>query len=85
MQDLTDETRVRALTQLWKDVLGVEQVEEHDDFFALGGHSLTALDLTTRIREEMALDVRLAHLFDNTTFGAMTKIVRTAPPATGAF
>ncbi|BCJ49918.1 hypothetical protein Asp14428_13930 [Actinoplanes sp. NBRC 14428] len=85
MQDVTDETRVLALAQLWKDVLGVEQVDEHDDFFALGGHSLTALDLTTRIREELELDVRLAHVFDNTTFGAMTEIVRTAAPATGPF
>jgi len=85
MQDVTGETRVRALAQLWKDVLGVEQVEEHDDFFALGGHSLTALTLTTRIREEMVLDVRLAHVFDNTTFGAMTEVVKAASPATGPF
>lgn len=85
MQDVTDETRVRALAQLWKDVLGVDQVADPDDFFALGGHSLTALTLTTRIREELVLDVRLAHVFDHTTFGALKEIVRNAPPATGPF
>jgi acyl carrier protein len=85
MQDVTEETRVREFATLWKDVLGVEQVEDPDDFFALGGHSLTALTLTTRIREELALDVRLGHVFDNTTFGALKEIVRTAEPATGQF
>ena len=85
MQDVTDVTRAEALAQLWKDVLGVEQVADRDDFFALGGHSLSALTLTTRIREELGLDVRLGHVFDNTTFGALKEVVRIAPPATGPF
>ncbi|MCT9119245.1 phosphopantetheine-binding protein, partial [Cupriavidus gilardii] len=44
------------LATIWQEVLGVEQVGVHDDFFALGGHSLLLTQLVSRLHRE----------FDNT-------------------
>jgi hypothetical protein len=84
MQDVTDQ-RTEDLARLWKEVLGVDAVADPDDFFKLGGHSLSALKLSTRIREELRLDVRLGHVFENATFGALREVVRTAGPSGGLF
>ncbi|MBL3945345.1 hypothetical protein FH719_24165, partial [Bacteroides thetaiotaomicron] len=41
----------RTLAALWSDLLGVERVGRHDNFFALGGHSLIAVQLIERLRQ----------------------------------
>ena len=39
------------LVQIWSDVLGVDQVGVHDDFFALGGESILGAEAVARIRD----------------------------------
>ena len=40
----------RAIAAVWQEVLKVERVGRHDDFFVLGGHSLMAMQVIARIR-----------------------------------
>lgn len=44
----------RELAAMWADLLGVEQVGVHDDFFDLGGTSLLAVQLLSRIIDTYA-------------------------------
>jgi amino acid adenylation domain-containing protein len=46
-----------ALAALWSELLGIERVGRHDDFFALGGHSLLVLRLLSEL--DQAFGVRL--------------------------
>ncbi|WP_432195557.1 amino acid adenylation domain-containing protein [Streptomyces sp. bgisy027] len=56
-----DETE-RALAALWRDVLGLDEVGVLDDFFELGGDSLAAIRLVTRVSQETGVPFALSHL-----------------------
>ena len=47
----------RLLATLWESLLGLDRVGHTDDFFALGGHSLMAAQLISRVREIFGVDV----------------------------
>ena len=52
------------LVSLWSGVLGRASVGVHDDFFALGGHSLAATQLLSRVSEALRVEMPLRALFE---------------------
>jgi amino acid adenylation domain-containing protein/non-ribosomal peptide synthase protein (TIGR01720 family) len=66
------------LVNLWASVLRVEHVGPDDDFFSLGGHSLTATRLISRVRETFKIQLTLGELFEHSTAGAMARIIERA-------
>ncbi|MFE8605408.1 amino acid adenylation domain-containing protein [Archangium violaceum] len=52
------------LVDIWRDVLGLPRVSAHDDFFSLGGHSLQATRVVSRLREALRVEVPLRAFFD---------------------
>ncbi|GAA2816379.1 hypothetical protein GCM10010452_50810 [Crossiella cryophila] len=59
--------REEVLCQIFAEVTGVPEVFLDDDFFALGGHSLSVARLASRIRAVLGAEIELAVLFDATT------------------
>ncbi|MBD0378730.1 non-ribosomal peptide synthetase [Paenibacillus sedimenti] len=59
------------LVAIWQDVLGVLQVGIRDDFFLLGGHSLKAMTLLARIKQQLQANVPLRVLFESPTIEAL--------------
>jgi amino acid adenylation domain-containing protein/FkbM family methyltransferase len=55
------------LAALFCEVLGVERVGADEDFFAAGGHSLSATRVVSRARQALGAELRLRDLFDNPT------------------
>ena len=58
---------------IWREVLGVEEIEAEDNFFELGGHSLLATQVTSRIRNIWNFDLELNVLFENPTVRQMSE------------
>ncbi|MBB4634032.1 non-ribosomal peptide synthetase/type I polyketide synthase [Longimicrobium terrae] len=52
-----------AVAAIWADVLGVERVGRWDHFFELGGHSLRAVQVVSRVRQEMGMEAALGDVF----------------------
>lgn len=57
----------RAVAEIWRDVLDVPLPGPADDFFALGGRSLLALKVASRLRERFGREVPLGLMFSHPT------------------
>jgi amino acid adenylation domain-containing protein len=61
----------KRLAEGWKAILNAESVSIHDNFFALGGHSLSAIRLANWIAEAFQLQLSLAQIFTAATLSEM--------------
>ncbi|MBV8464380.1 MAG: amino acid adenylation domain-containing protein, partial [Burkholderiales bacterium] len=52
-----------AVAQVWRDLLKVDRIGRGDHFFQLGGHSLMAVQLTSRLRDAIGIELALRDLF----------------------
>lgn len=63
------------LCALWSEVLGLKWVGIHDGFIDLGGDSLLAMQLTSRIIREFEIDLLPRTLFEASTVARMAEII----------
>jgi polyketide synthase PksJ len=68
---------------VWSAVLGLESAEPDENFFGLGGDSLVAMKLISRLRRTFGVDLPLEPFFQNPTVAGLEKMVEKAR-ATGA-
>ena len=59
------------LVGIWREVLKRETVGVTDNFFDLGGHSLMATQVASRIREAFGVELPLQHIFETPTIGEL--------------
>jgi amino acid adenylation domain-containing protein len=57
----------RQIAEIWQQVLGIERVGVHDDFFEAGGHSLNATRIVLLLQDRLGQEVSIRHLFLNPT------------------
>ena len=63
------------LVEAWQDVLGLERVGTHDNYFDLGGDSIRAIQIASRLHRA-DLEFRVRDLFQFTTVAALAPHVR---------
>ena len=74
----------QALAAIWQDLLGVERVGRHDDFFDLGGHSLLAVQMTYRIYVSLGWEAEVWTLFEFPTVYQLAKEFKSGGAVTRA-
>ncbi|MCL9782400.1 amino acid adenylation domain-containing protein [Vibrio sp. S4M6] len=60
-----------ALCQIWQDVLGLEKVGINDNFFRIGGDSISAIRLSAQVRRQLNKEVTLSALFTSPTIAGL--------------
>lgn len=65
----------KELAKIWAEVLSTDEVGIHDDFFDLGGHSLSATRIISRVIATFELQLPVQALFDSPTVAAMSVVI----------
>lgn len=80
-------TTAERCRRIWGDLLHVPEIEDQDDFFVLGGHSMLATRAMTRLRKELGgVELSASIIFEHPVFhefvaGVDTALGRTARDA----
>jgi NAD(P)-dependent dehydrogenase (short-subunit alcohol dehydrogenase family)/acyl carrier protein len=65
----------QTIADIWRELLGIEEVGVTDDFIELGGHSLLATQLVSRLRQAFAVEISLRTIFESPTVAALAEVV----------
>ncbi|HYH96005.1 MAG TPA: beta-ketoacyl synthase N-terminal-like domain-containing protein, partial [Hyalangium sp.] len=71
----------QVVAEIWREVLGVRSIRPDDHFFDVGGSSLIALQLRTRMRERLGVVLPVHALVENPRFTQLLTTVRRASTA----
>ncbi|WP_454781065.1 non-ribosomal peptide synthetase [Legionella sp. WA2022007384] len=66
----------KKLAQIWSDELGVQLIGIHDDFFDLGGHSLSAARIISKINGELNRNINLHDFYKATNIATLVPIIK---------
>jgi len=65
----------QTITEFWQDLFGIKQVGIHDNFFDLGGNSLLAIQLVSRLRKAFQIELPMSKLFESPTVTELARAV----------
>jgi len=68
----------RTIARVWEQVLGLTRVGADDGFFDLGGHSLDATRVISRLNQEFSLDLPVRALFQSPTVTGLAERIEAA-------
>src|SRR5262249_4215182 len=71
----------QVLYEVWREILGLKTLSVKDEFFRLGGHSLVATRLLSRIRKAFECSLTMRQFFDFPTIEQLAQIIAEDPGA----
>jgi len=78
----TEETRImprtdteKILAEIWCDVLGYDNVSVNENFFQLGGHSLKATQVVSKVRDRFQIELPIQAIFEAVTIAELAETI----------
>jgi thioesterase domain-containing protein len=65
-----------ALARIWQRLLGLPRIGRHDDFFALGGHSMLVLKVVSAIQSECGRSIPMGWMFQAPTVALLAALMQ---------
>jgi amino acid adenylation domain-containing protein len=75
----------RALARIWADALGRDRIGLDQSFFDLGGHSLKAIQIVSRVARDCGADIGVGDLFEHATIRRLAPVVDAASAGRTSF
>lgn len=73
-----------SIAEIWRSLFQITEVTGDDDFFELGGNSLTAIKFLSRVEERFGEDALLPEtLYEDARLGSLAKAVEAATATAG--
>ncbi|WP_269570416.1 phosphopantetheine-binding protein, partial [Legionella tunisiensis] len=60
---------------MWSEELGIKPIGVHDDFFDLGGHSLSAARIVTTINHTLGKEISLQNFYQKPTIATLARLL----------
>lgn len=64
------------LIEIWKEILATDSIGIDDNYIELGGHSIAAIQIVSRIHKILDVEIGLKEFFDNPSIKALDKIIQ---------
>ncbi|WP_432403808.1 amino acid adenylation domain-containing protein [Wukongibacter sp. M2B1] len=63
------------IAEIWSEVLKLDEIYIYDDFFEIGGNSITIIQVASRIKEELGVEISMADLMVYTTILELSEYI----------
>lgn len=75
----------KALAAIWSQILGIERIGINDDFFHLGGDSIRAMQIVSRVRDVMQTELSIRSVFQTPTVAGLAQCIERSSPSNNSF
>ncbi|MDZ8136604.1 MAG: beta-ketoacyl synthase N-terminal-like domain-containing protein [Nostoc sp. DedQUE04] len=65
----------QIITNIWQQILGIQQVGIHDNFFELGGNSLISVQIISKLKEELNIEIPIVSIYERPTINSLAEIL----------
>ena len=66
-----------TVAQIWQELLGLDRVGRHENFFSVGGHSLLVMQLVARLRNVFQVELPVNSVFERPTLAGTAEQIET--------
>ncbi|NEW09011.1 amino acid adenylation domain-containing protein [Paenibacillus sp. SYP-B3998] len=73
--DITASETENIIVEIWKDVIGVDEINIADGFFEVGGDSFTAVTVAERISQKLDCDIKVTTIFEYSNIRDISKYI----------
>lgn len=66
---------IHSITEVWRNILGIETIDIEENFFNLGGHSISAVEIFGVVNDKFNLNLPLSVIFEAGTIKSLSEVI----------